>query len=73
MKQLVKLVHHQEGDNMEEIFIKREVKKILDIFFQNNYTLNEKRNFINAKRKIAEQIDDKISLEVCKIIEEKLK
>ncbi len=58
---------------MEEIFIKREVKKILDIFFQNNYTLNEKRNFINAKRKIAEQIDDKISLEVCKIIEEKLK
>lgn len=73
MKQLVKLVHRQEGDNMEEIFIKREVKKILDIFFQNNYTLNEKRNFINAKRKIAEQIDDKISLEVCKIIEEKLK
>lgn len=58
---------------MEEIFIKREVKKILDIFFQNNYTLNEKRNFINAKRKIAEQIDDKISLKVCKIIEEKLK
>lgn len=58
---------------MEEIFIKREVKKILDIFFQNNYTLNEKRNFINAKRKIAEQTDDKISLEVCKIIEEKLK
>ena len=73
MKQLVKLVHHQEGDNMEDIFIKREVKKILDIFFQNNYTLNEKRNFINAKRKIAEQTDDKISLEVCKIIEEKLK
>ena len=58
---------------MEEILIKREVKKVLDIFFQNNYTLNEKRNFINAKRKIAEQIDDKISLEVCKIIEEKLK
>lgn len=58
---------------MEDIFIKREVKKILDIFFQNNYTLNEKRNFINAKRKIAEQTDDKISLEVCKIIEEKLK
>lgn len=58
---------------MEEILIKREVKKDLDIFFQNNYTLNEKRNFINAKRKIAEQIDDKISLEVCKIIEEKLK
>ena len=73
MKQLVKLVHRQEGDNMEEIFIKREVKKILDIFFQNNYTLNKKRNFINAKRKIAEQIDDKISLEVCKIIEERLK
>ena len=73
MKQLVKLVHHQEGDNMEEILIKREVKKVLDIFFQNNYTLNEKRNFINAKRKIAEQIDDKISLKVCKIIEEKLK
>lgn len=58
---------------MEEILIKREVKKVLDIFFQNNYTLNEKRNFINAKRKIAEQIDDKISLKVCKIIEEKLK
>ena len=43
----------------------------VDTMYENTRELV--RNFINAKRKIAEQIDDKISLKVCKIIEEKLK
>lgn len=58
---------------MNDILIKREVKKIIDIFFQNNYTLEEKKIFIKAKKKIAMQMNDKISLEVCKILEDKLK
>lgn len=57
---------------MNDILIKRETKKIIDTFFKSNYTLEEKKLFINAKEKIAEQMNDKISLEVCKIIKEKL-
>ena len=57
---------------MNDILIKRETKKIIDIFFKNNYTLEEKKLFINAKKKIAEQMNDKISLELAKSqIEEK--
>lgn len=48
-------------------------KKITQIFLDNNYSLEEKKIFINAKKKISEKINNLISLEVCKIIEAKLK
>ena len=57
---------------MKEITIKIEIKKMKELFQKNNYSLKDIKLFLEAKKIMAESLNDEVLLETCKLLEKEL-